>query len=97
MFQENSTAAALDQMAAQTQAVTSCDTSRRQFINHAGRGLLAVGVATALPLASAEAGDLGGLGLPPATGPLDVKLPSLSAPPTPSRKTLSTPMRPTGG
>ncbi len=72
MFQETSTAETLDRVAAET----TCDASRRQFINHAGRGLLVAGLATALPLAAAEAADLSGFGTtPPPTGPLDITLP----------------------
>jgi predicted dehydrogenase len=79
MFHESSTANILDQIAAETGS-TACDASRRQFINHAGRGLLAAGLATALPLAAAEAADLGGFDTPaPPTGPLDIKLPTLEA------------------
>lgn len=53
MLKENSFPAAFDTTAAEP----GCDTSRRHFINHAGRGLLAVGVASALPLAAeAQAG-----------------------------------------
>jgi predicted dehydrogenase len=84
MFQENSTAAALDRFAVEATAGTACDTSRRQFINHAGRGLLAAGIATALPLAAAEAADLSGFDAPaPPTGPLDITLPPLEAPTDP--------------
>ncbi len=83
MFSETSTANTLDQASARVAEPAACDTSRRQFINHAGRGLLAVGVAGALPLAAAEAADLGsGAALPP-SGPLDIKLPSLEAPTDP--------------
>ncbi|TDN36098.1 dehydrogenase [Hymenobacter sp. UV11] len=71
-------------MAAETTAATACDASRRQFINHAGRGLLAAGLASALPLAAAEAADLSGFGTaPPPTGPLDITLPPLEAPTDP--------------
>ena len=83
MFQDTSTANTLDQAALRAAEPAACDTSRRHFLNNAGRGLLAVGVASALPLAAAEAADLGsGAALPP-TGPLDVKLPALSAPTDP--------------
>ena len=78
MFQEISTADTLNRIAAET-AITY-DASRRQFINHAGRGLLAAGLATVLPLAAAEAADLD---TPPVTGPLDIKLPPLEAPTDP--------------
>ncbi|RZL12712.1 MAG: Gfo/Idh/MocA family oxidoreductase, partial [Hymenobacter sp.] len=83
MFQETSTAQSLDQAAAEIISGPACDASRRQFINHAGRGLLAAGLATALPLAAAEAADLGGFDTPPVTGPLDIKLPPLEAPTDP--------------
>ncbi len=84
MFQESSAAHTLDQVALHTTEPTICDTSRRQFINHAGRGLLAAGIASALPLASAEAADLSGFDTPtPPTGPLDIKLPPLEAPTDP--------------
>ncbi|TFZ68196.1 Gfo/Idh/MocA family oxidoreductase [Hymenobacter sp. UV11] len=84
MFQETSTADTLDRVAAETTAATACDASRRQFINHAGRGLLAAGLASALPLAAAEAADLSGFGTaPPPTGPLDITLPPLEAPTDP--------------
>ncbi len=73
MFQGISTADALDRIADET--TTTCAASRRQFISHAGRGLLAAGLATALPLAAAEAADLGGFDTPPVTGPLAIKLP----------------------
>jgi predicted dehydrogenase len=83
MFQETSTAHSLDQVAVEI-SPAACDASRRQFINNAGRGLLAAGLATALPLAAAEAGDLSGFGTPaPPTGPLDIKLPPLEAPTDP--------------
>ena len=59
------------------------DESRRQFINHAGRGLLAVGVASALPLAAAEAHKAAEAVAPPITGPLGIKLPPLEAPTDP--------------
>ena len=73
MFQENTFAST----SFETAAGSGCDESRRQFINHAGRGLLAVSVAGALPLvAEAHAA-------PPATGPLDIKLPPLEAPTDP--------------
>jgi predicted dehydrogenase len=84
MFQETTTASTLDQAARHLAEPAACDTSRRQFINHAGRGLLAAGIATALPLAAAEAADLGsGAAILPPTGPLDIKLPPLEAPTDP--------------
>ncbi len=83
MFHEISPANTLDRMAVETTADAACDASRRQFINHAGRGLLAAGLATALPLAAAEAADLSGFGTPPPTGPLDITLPPLEAPTDP--------------
>ena len=58
-------------------APSATDASRRQFINHAWRGLLAVGMAGALPLAAEAAAA------PPPTGPLDIKLPPLEAPTEP--------------
>ncbi|MDO7849063.1 Gfo/Idh/MocA family oxidoreductase [Hymenobacter sp. M29] len=73
MFQESSAAAPEI-----TDLEPRHDESRRQFINHAGRGLLAVGVAGALPLAAAKAAAPDAA-LPPATGPLDIKLPPLEA------------------
>ncbi len=93
MFQENS-AATLDQTALHLAEPSACDTSRRQFINHAGRGLLAAGLASALPLASAEAADLNGFGTPPPTGPLDIKLPPLEAPTDPKAAPLPNPDAP---
>lgn len=84
MFQENSLATTLDQATLSLSQPAACDTSRRQFINHAGRGLLAAGIATALPLAAAEAADLDGFDTTaPPTGPLDIKLPPLEAPTDP--------------
>ena len=83
MFQKTSTADTLDRLALEATTDTACDASRRQFINHAGRGLLAAGIATALPLA-AEAADLSGFGTTsPPTGPLDITLPPLEAPTDP--------------
>ena len=80
MFHETSTTETLDRVAAEAAANTACDASRRQFINHAGRGLLAAGLATALPLAAAEAADLSDFGTTsPPTGPLDITLPPLEA------------------
>jgi len=78
MFQENTTAAALDSVAAEL----GHDESRRQFINHAGLGLLAVGVSGALPLAAAKA-QAAPKATPPPTGPTAVKLPPLNAPTEP--------------
>ena len=71
-----------------TAAEPACDASRRQFINQTGRGLLAVGVAGALPVAVAEAQSAGGgaskAGSPSqGSGPLDIKLPALEAPTDP--------------
>ncbi|AMR27243.1 dehydrogenase [Hymenobacter psoromatis] len=84
MFHEISTADTLDRIALETTTDTACDASRRQFINHAGRGLLAAGLASALPLAAAEAADLSGFGTTsPPTGPLDITLPPLEAPTDP--------------
>jgi predicted dehydrogenase len=94
MFQENATSDSLDQVALRLAEPAACDTSRRQFINSAGRGLLAVGVASALPLAAAEAADLGeGAALPP-TGPLDIKLPPLEAPTEPKASPFPNPDAP---
>src|SRR6476469_2717966 len=84
MLQEN-TSAVFDTATA-PDAGSGCDTSRRHFINHAGRGLLAVGVAGALPLAAeaqAQAGKAKPAAKPPVTGPLDIKLPPLEAPTDP--------------
>jgi hypothetical protein len=84
MFQESASAATLDQAAQHLAEPAGCDTSRRHFINNAGRGLLAAGIATALPLAAAESADLNGFDAPaPPTGPLDIKLPPLEAPTDP--------------
>ena len=83
MFHEISPADTLDRVAVETSADTACDASRRQFINHAGRGLLAAGLASALPLAAAEAASLEDSALPPVTGPLDITLPPLEAPTDP--------------
>ncbi|MDO7851182.1 Gfo/Idh/MocA family protein [Hymenobacter convexus] len=77
MFQETSAAAPET-----TDLEPRHDESRRQFINHAGRGLLAVGVAGALPLAAAKAATPEAP-VPPATGPLDIQLPPLEAPTDP--------------
>ncbi|WP_071885803.1 Gfo/Idh/MocA family protein [Hymenobacter sedentarius] len=60
-----------------------CDESRRQFINHAGRGRLAMSVAVALPVAAAKAQAAASAAQAPATGPTDVKLPPLNAPTEP--------------
>ena len=74
----------LDEVAVRAAVPDPTDASRRQFINHAGRSLLAAGLATALPLAAAEATDLGGSPAPaPPTGPLDITLPPLEAPTDP--------------
>ena len=89
MFQENATATTLDRVA--TEAMGG--TSRRQFINHAGRGLLAAGLASALPVAAAEAADLG-TSTPPPTGPLDIKLPPLEAPTDPKAAPFPNPDAP---
>ena len=90
MLFENASGHFLDEIAVRTTA--PADTSRRQFINHAGRGLLAAGLASALPLA-AEAADLGGAPAPP-TGPLDITLPPLSAPTDPQPGPLPNPDAP---
>ncbi len=55
MFQESFAVPSLDQVAQHLAEPTAAGTSRRHFLNHAGRGLLAAGIATALPLAAAEA------------------------------------------
>ena len=83
MFQENSLPNTAFDAAAAPDA--GCDTSRRHFINHAGRGLLAVGVAGALPLAAgAQAAKTAKPAVAlPVTGPLDIKLPPLDAPTDP--------------
>ena len=95
MFQENSFSGTLDQVALATAEPASCDTSRRQFINSAGRGLLAASLASTLPLAAAEAADLGGAATPaPPTGPLDIKLPPLEAPTDPKAGPLLNPDAP---
>ncbi len=79
MFQQTTTAGLL---ASRGPAPAGApDASRRQFINHAGRGLLAVGVAGALPLAAEAAAA--GQAAPPPPGPLAVKLPPLEAPTDP--------------
>jgi predicted dehydrogenase len=84
MFQESFAAPSLDQVAQHLAEPTAAGTSRRHFLNHAGRGLLAAGIASALPLAAAEATDLDGFSTPaPPTGPLDIKLPPLEAPTDP--------------
>ena len=83
MLQENNFPAATS-FVAPAEFAAGCDTSRRHFINHAGRGLLAVGVAGALPLAAeAQAGKARTAAAPPITGPLDIKLPPLDAPTDP--------------
>ena len=66
-------------------ALNATAASRRQFINQAGRGLLATAVAGALSLATAEAADLSGFGTQAQTptGDLDIKLPPLEAPTDP--------------
>ena len=58
---------------------SATDGSRRQFINHAGRGLLAISVAGALPLAA----DAAPGAQQSTSGPLDIKLPPLEAPTDP--------------
>ena len=78
MFQENTAY----NTAFNTEAEAGHDSSRRHFINHAGRGLLAVGVAGALPLA-AEAHAAADALAPRIIGPLDIKLPPLEAPTDP--------------
>ena len=92
MLFENASGHFLDEVAVRATAPNLTDTSRRQFINHAGRGLLAAGLASALPLA-AEAADLGGAPAPP-TGPLDITLPPLSAPTDPQPGPLPNPDAP---
>jgi predicted dehydrogenase len=77
MLQE--TTSAITSFEATTGAGPGCDESRRQFINHAGRGLLAVSVAGALPLAAAEAHAAAEAAALPPSGPLDIKLPPLEA------------------
>ncbi|WP_082115920.1 Gfo/Idh/MocA family protein [Hymenobacter terrenus] len=84
MFQENTSASISFETIA---PAPGCDESRRHFINHAGRGLLAVGVASALPLAAAQAEAAP----VPATGPTDVKLPPLNAPTEPQSGPLPNP------
>jgi predicted dehydrogenase len=79
MFQENTAY----NTAFNADAENGHDESRRQFIHHAGRGLLAVGMASALPVAASAAEATPGAALPPATGPLDIKLPPLEAPTDP--------------
>ncbi|MGY3088188.1 putative dehydrogenase [Hymenobacter sp. UYAg731] len=81
MFQENTAAPVSLEVLATVDS--QHDESRRQFINHAGRGLLAVSVASALPIAAAEAHKAAEATAPPATGPLDIKLPPLEAPTDP--------------
>jgi predicted dehydrogenase len=94
MFQESSTADSLDQVALRVAEPAACDTSRRQFINSASRGLLAAGIATALPLAAVEAADLGDSAALPPTGPLDIKLPPLEAPTDPKASPFPNPDAP---
>jgi predicted dehydrogenase len=79
MFQETTAASTYAEPAAEP----GHDESRRQFINHAGRGLLAVSVAGALPLAAAQAQAAANTAQAPVTGPLDIKLPPLEAPTDP--------------
>ncbi|WP_317196630.1 Gfo/Idh/MocA family oxidoreductase [Hymenobacter negativus] len=79
MFQENTAY----NTAFNSEAENGYDYSRRHFINHAGRGLLAVGVASALPLAAAGAATAAKEAFPPTSGPLDIKLPPLEAPTDP--------------
>ena len=83
MFQESFAPAFVP--GADAPALNTTAASRRQFINQAGRGLLATAVAGALPLAAAEAADLSGFGTQAQTptGDLDIKLPPLEAPTDP--------------
>ena len=87
MFDTTNSGHFLDEAAlsATAPATPGVDTSRRSFLNHAGRGLLAVGVAGTLgPIASVEAASLNaGEAAAPPTGPLDIKLPPLEAPTDP--------------
>ena len=86
MLHENTFA---DSFAPTTAPDTVCDTSRRHFLNHAGRGLLAVGVAGTLPLAAeaqaakAPKAAKSAAAASPASGPLEVHLPPLEAPTEP--------------
>ncbi|MDQ2771468.1 MAG: Gfo/Idh/MocA family oxidoreductase [Bacteroidota bacterium] len=72
---------------AATATIADCDTSRRHFLNHAGRGLLAVGVADTLPLAAeaqtAKATKAAKAATAPAAVPPAIKLPPLEAPTDP--------------
>jgi predicted dehydrogenase len=78
MFQKNTSPATISEAISDA----GCHALRRQFDNHAGSGLLAVGVASALPLA-AKAHKVAEAAAPPATSPLDIKLPPLEAPTDP--------------
>ena len=90
MLHQNAAGHFLDEMAlrATTPADAAVDASRRSFINSAGRGLLAVGVAGTLgavgaaPASAASLAESNEAPAPP-TGPLDIKLPPLEAPTDP--------------
>ncbi|OON68230.1 Gfo/Idh/MocA family protein [Hymenobacter sp. CRA2] len=75
--------------------VTLCDASRRQFINQAGRGLLAVGVTGGLAAYAAdEAQAAPGADAWPQQGPTDVKLPEIFANTEPKKGALPNPQPP---
>ncbi|WP_324673352.1 Gfo/Idh/MocA family oxidoreductase [Hymenobacter sp. GOD-10R] len=73
----------LEQQQATNQTDASCDASRRQFINQAGRGLLAVGVAGGLlgtvGTVEAKSDDAAASLWPQGSGPTDVHLPEINA------------------
>ncbi|MGI4832814.1 MAG: Gfo/Idh/MocA family protein [Janthinobacterium lividum] len=99
MRYQNASGQFLDETAlrATAPAEAAVDASRRSFINHAGRGLLAVGVAGTLgAVAPARAAALaeGGETPAPPTGPLDIKLPPLEAPTDPKASPLPNPDAP---
>ncbi|RYU80104.1 Gfo/Idh/MocA family protein [Hymenobacter persicinus] len=78
-------------------AVASHDGSRRQFINQAGRGLLAVSVAGSLVVATTTAAEAQAAKTAKAslqTGPTDVQLPPLGAATDPQPGALPNPLPP---
>ena len=85
MLYKNASGHFLDETALRTAALPpAVATSRRHFLNSAGRGLLAAGVATTLgPLSAAEAASLDSSAATPPPRPLDIKQPPLEAPTDP--------------
>ena len=84
MLSKNATGQFLDETALRTtSSPTAVDASRRQFINSAGRGLLAVGMAGTLGAVVPAAEAAAQVAPTPPPGPLDIKLPPLDAPTDP--------------